>query len=137
MLIAVTFFIVLFSIAFSDKCNNVTCPKVPKHYEELGCDPIIPKGQCCPQRFVAFVFLVHFLVAHHQLLNLSKLDNVTCLYKLKKKNKNSWQAHKNWKSASKNGPSAFKHFWSKISINFIQQLWLLSLLQSGQIQVLS
>ena len=50
----------LCSVVFSDKCENVKCPVVPKHYEELGCKPIFQQGYCCPLRFVDKEFLLKF-----------------------------------------------------------------------------
>jgi hypothetical protein len=31
-------------------CDPTKCQQAPKHYEELGCKPIIKEGECCPQR---------------------------------------------------------------------------------------
>lgn len=32
-------------------CVPTKCGHFPKHYEELGCKPIIKDGECCPWRF--------------------------------------------------------------------------------------
>lgn len=32
------------------KCDKVKCPSIPKHYEELGCEPVKTDDDCCPVR---------------------------------------------------------------------------------------
>jgi hypothetical protein len=31
-------------------CDESKCDPNPKHYEELGCEPIKKVGECCPSR---------------------------------------------------------------------------------------
>lgn len=31
-------------------CDVAKCDPIPKHYEELGCEPIKKVGECCPKR---------------------------------------------------------------------------------------
>lgn len=32
------------------KCDKVECPSIPKHYEELNCEPVKNEDDCCPLR---------------------------------------------------------------------------------------
>ena len=32
------------------KCDKVECPSIPKHYEELDCEPVKSDDECCPVR---------------------------------------------------------------------------------------
>lgn len=32
------------------KCDKVECPSIPKHYEELDCEPVKTEEDCCPTR---------------------------------------------------------------------------------------
>lgn len=34
---------------------SLTCPQIPKHYEELGCLGVTLAGSCCPERLVHLV----------------------------------------------------------------------------------
>lgn len=56
-------------------CVPSKCPKVPKHYEELGCKPVIAENECCPERFIC--------------PNIDAYDNERCYYKGKGYEKNS------------------------------------------------
>lgn len=31
-------------------CDVSKCEAIPKHYEELGCEPVKKDGECCPKR---------------------------------------------------------------------------------------
>ena len=42
--------VALVAVNADDDCKTVKCPKVPKHYEEFGCKPIIEDGECCAAR---------------------------------------------------------------------------------------
>lgn len=44
--------LIALSVAFAaDKnCDNAKCPSVPKHYEEMGCEAVKGKGECCASR---------------------------------------------------------------------------------------
>lgn len=49
----ILFVIGVFAVGIKcDKCADVKCADIPKHYEELGCVEIREKGACCPTRSV-------------------------------------------------------------------------------------
>lgn len=31
-------------------CDDANCPSIPKHYEEMDCEPIKNEGECCVNR---------------------------------------------------------------------------------------
>lgn len=31
-------------------CDTEKCPSIPKHYEELGCEPVKADDDCCARR---------------------------------------------------------------------------------------
>lgn len=31
-------------------CDESKCDPIPKHYDELGCEPTRKVGECCPKR---------------------------------------------------------------------------------------
>lgn len=42
--------VVFTTIVPSKNCDDVKCPTVPKHYEELGCEAVKDEGDCCASR---------------------------------------------------------------------------------------
>jgi hypothetical protein len=51
MKLFVAFCLILLTIGVDcEDCTAVTCPAIPKHYEEYGCIPKIEAGKCCPSQ---------------------------------------------------------------------------------------
>jgi len=67
MFLKITFLVAcLIALSACEECNE-TCPTIPRQYEELGCKPVIPKGQCCPTSF--------------ECPDFNKYDKTKCYYK--------------------------------------------------------
>lgn len=41
--------LVLLCNSNANNCDS-PCPKIPKHYQELGCTPVTSANKCCPER---------------------------------------------------------------------------------------
>jgi hypothetical protein len=49
--IALILQIAFFGVYAAEKvCDEKKCPSIPKHYEELGCEPVKNEGDCCASR---------------------------------------------------------------------------------------
>ena len=44
-------FVGFISTSSASSCEAVKCPRIPTHYEELGCKPIVTGSECCPSSY--------------------------------------------------------------------------------------